>query len=119
MALCLSEAPASLSSWLLGTAIFRNNCLLGMQPYAHIPVLQAPMEREEKSSHTQSQMKPTYMIYFVVCLCVCMCVEAKRRIGSSGAGVTGCKPQTWVLGTEPDPLEKQQMLVTSEPPFTL
>lgn len=59
------------------------------------------------------------MIYFVVRLCMCMSVEAKGRVGSSGAAVTGCKSLAWVLGTEPDPLGKQQMLVTFEPPSTL
>lgn len=62
-------------------------------------------------------VKPTYMICFVV-LCMCVSVEAKRRIGSPGAGVPGCKPQTWVLGTEADPLGKQLVLVTAEPPLT-
>lgn len=43
----LVTSPVSFSSWLLSTAIFRNNCFLGMQPCTHIPVLQAPLKRKE------------------------------------------------------------------------
>ena len=45
--------------------------------------------------------------------------EARREgIETPVAGVPGCKPQTWVLGTEADPLVKQRVLVTAEPPLT-
>lgn len=59
--------------------------------------------------HKNSFSFSSHLVIFKKYVCVCVCAEeARRGIGSLGAGVTGLKEAAGqlMLGTEPRPLEE-------------